>query len=401
MHLRAGYPFGLIKNGLPHDYPKLEKDRKTDVLVIGGGISGALAAHYLVQENIDCILVDARTIGLGSTCASTSLLQYEIDTALHQLIPLVGKKNAVRAYQLCEKAIFKIKAVAAQTGVNIFSMKNSLYVAAYKKHIPFIRQEYETRKKYGFEVSYIEEKDMADQFGFNAPAAILSAVGAQTDAYLLTHHLLIYNMKKGLAVYDRTPVVSVVQNKNAVIAYTKNGYSIKAKKILYATGYEVVDVIHEPIVKLHSTYASISESFNTSPLPAKKDVLIWNTADPYLYMRTTPDNRILVGGRDEMFFSPAKRDKLIAAKAKKLRADFNKLFPHIPFNTEFSWCGTYGSTKDGLPYIGEHKKFPNSYFSLGFGGNGITFSQVAGEMIAAMIKGKKNKDAPIFSFERK
>jgi glycine/D-amino acid oxidase-like deaminating enzyme len=94
MILRAGYPYSLVKNGLPVDYPKLEKDARTDVLVMGGGISGALAAHYLVSEGIDCILVDGRTIGLGSTCASTSLLQYEIDTPLHQLIAMVGKEPA-------------------------------------------------------------------------------------------------------------------------------------------------------------------------------------------------------------------------------------------------------------------------------------------------------------------
>ena len=83
-----------------------------------------------------------------------------------------------------------------------------------------------------------------------------------------------------------------------------------------------------------------------------------------------------------------------------LQKDFKKIFPSIPFKTEFSWAGTFGSTKDGLPYIGTYKKLPNSFFALGFGGNGITFSQVAGEIIASLITGKKNKDAGIFSFER-
>jgi glycine/D-amino acid oxidase-like deaminating enzyme len=128
--------------------------------------------------------------------------------------------------------------------------------------------------------------------------------------------------------------------------------------------------------------------------------MIWNTADPYLYMRATPDRRIIIGGRDEKFFSPAKRDKLIQAKARQLKNDFNKLFPGMPFNNEFSWTGTFGSTKDGLPYIGSYSKLPNSFFSLGFGGNGITFSQVAGEIIAGLVKGKKKKEARIFSFDR-
>jgi glycine/D-amino acid oxidase-like deaminating enzyme len=117
-------------------------------------------------------------------------------------------------------------------------------------------------------------------------------------------------------------------------------------------------------------------------------------------MRTTPDNRIIVGGRDEDFYSPEKRDELIAAKTKKLTHDFGKVFPHINFIPEFSWTGTFGSTKDGLPFIGPYKKLPNSYFALGFGGNGITFSLIAAEIIADMLTGRKTPVAKIFSFER-
>ena len=80
MELTAGYPFSLIKNGIPFEYPKLSKNVRSRVVVIGGGISGALTAYYLTEKGVDCILVDGRSIGLGSTCASTSLLQYELDT---------------------------------------------------------------------------------------------------------------------------------------------------------------------------------------------------------------------------------------------------------------------------------------------------------------------------------
>ena len=139
MKLSSGYPLNLIKNGLPFSYPKLEKDIKTDVLVLGGGISGALTAHYLIREGVDCTLIDARTIGLGSTCASTSLLQYEIDTPLYELIKMVGEKNAVRSYKLGVAAISKLAALAAKTGMRDFELKKSLYYAAYKKDIPFLK----------------------------------------------------------------------------------------------------------------------------------------------------------------------------------------------------------------------------------------------------------------------
>jgi ribulose 1,5-bisphosphate synthetase/thiazole synthase len=60
MKLSSGYPLSLIKHGLLFSYPKLERDIKTDVARLGGGISGALAAHYLIQEGIDCTLVECK-----------------------------------------------------------------------------------------------------------------------------------------------------------------------------------------------------------------------------------------------------------------------------------------------------------------------------------------------------
>jgi glycine/D-amino acid oxidase-like deaminating enzyme len=400
MKLSSGYPYSLIKNGLLFSYPKLEKDIKTDVLILGGGISGALTAHYLVKDGIDCTLIDARTIGLGSTCASTSLLQYEIDTSLHKLIPMIGEKNAVRSYKLGETAIGKLIALAKRVGVNDVQKKQSLYYAAYKKDIELIENEFERRKKYGFAVNYLDERSIKKEFGFHSPAAILSDVAATVDSYSLTNQLLQYNIAKGLKVYDRTKAVSIKHQKQNVQVKTQEGFSINTKKLVYATGYEVVNFISKPIVKLASTYATASESFNTPFKFGKKDAVIWNTASPYLYMRTTNDNRIIVGGRDEEFFSHTKRDKLISRKTKQLRNDIERIFPSISFKPEFSWAGIFGSTKDGLPYIGSYKKLPNSFFALGFGGNGITFSQIAGEIIADLIKGRKNKDAGMFSFDR-
>ena len=400
MKLSAGYPLSLIKNGLLFSYPKLDKNIKTDVLVLGGGISGALTTHYLVKEGIECVLIDARSIGLGSTCASTSLLQYEIDVSLHELIKMIGAKAAVRSYKLGVAAILRLEALSQKIGMHDFERKNSLYSAAFKKDIPFLKEEFESRKRYGFDVNYLDGKSVLKEFGFTSYGAILSGVAASLDSYLLTHRLLQFNMKKGLKVYDRTPAISIKHNKQNVQIKTRDEFMIVAKKMVYATGYEVVDFISKPIVKLASTYAIASESSNSPQKFGKNDAIIWNTANPYLYLRSTKDNRIIIGGRDEEFFSHIKRDRLIPQKTKQLQKDFKKMFPAIPFKTEFSWAGTFGSTKDGLPYIGGYKNLPNGLFALGFGGNGITFSQVAGEIIASIIKGRKNKDAELFSFER-
>ena len=130
------------------------------------------------------------------------------------------------------------------------------------------------------------------------------------------------------------------------------------------------------------------------------DLLVWNTADPYIYMRTTDDNRILIGGEDEEFVNAEKRDALLFEKEAKLVKKLNKHLPENNFRTDFVWAGTFGGTKDGLPYIGEHPDFPSAYFVLGFGGNGITFSVIGMAMASAFLKGKKHELSKYFKFRR-
>jgi glycine/D-amino acid oxidase-like deaminating enzyme len=91
---------------------------------------------------------------------------------------------------------------------------------------------------------------------------------------------------------------------------------------------------------------------------------------------------------------------LIGKKTRQLAGKFAKLFPDLPFKVDYSWAGTFIETDDGLPYIGPIKQLPHTYFALGFGGNGITFSQLAADILADLLTGKKNADARIFRFDR-
>lgn len=401
MILSSGYPFWLIKKGLPFTYPKLDRSINVDVVVMGGGISGALVAYHLQQAGIECVVIDGRTIGLGSSCASTSLLQYELDVPLSLLKNKIGLSNAVRAYKLCEASIVKLGNIADELKFREFDYRQSLYYAAANGDEKFLKEEFAIRKENGFDVRYLDKSEIQKTFGFKAPAAILSASGATTNTYTFTHALLQHCIYSGMKIYDRTSIKKIAHNKDSVTLKTNSGYLIKTKKLIYATGYEVVDFIDKKIVDLKSTYACVSEQAKENTSFWKDDVMIWNTDDPYLYMRTTSDNRIIIGGRDEPFNNADKRDKLIQRKTSLLAKDFKSLFPDMEFKPEFSWVGTFGSTKDGLPYIGNYKKLPNSLFALGFGGNGITFSLIAAEIITEMIRGKYNPDQELFSFERK
>lgn len=400
MDLRSAYPYWLLRHGIVNSYPSLQKNSTADVAIIGAGITGALVGWHLAKAGKKVIVVDKRHVGMGSTAASTALLQYEIDTPLRELIEKVGKKDAERSYLLCRKSIYDLqqicKGLPKECG---FELRPSFQFASYKKDMKEQEEEYALRKQIGIPLKKLNREQVKKTFGFDAPSGLLSADGAVVDAYRLSHALLEQAAKKGLKVFDGTTITEIRHKRSGVELETDTGAIIKAKHLVIACGYESQQYLEQQVELLHSTYAIVSEPFQEKKL-WYKDALIWETADPYIYLRTTPDNRILIGGMDDDFSDPQKRDERLPQKAKALEAKCKSLFPHLPFKTDFKWAGTFAGTKDGLPYIGKHKSRPNTYFALGFGGNGITFSIIAAQLIRDELMGKENPDLSIFSFNR-
>ncbi|SKC71699.1 NAD(P)/FAD-dependent oxidoreductase [Ohtaekwangia koreensis] len=400
MDLRSHYPFWLLKHGIVKTYASVQESIKTDVVVMGAGITGALVSYHLCKAGFDVVMVDRRHVGQGSTAASTCLLQYEIDTPLHKLISIVGEKSAVRSYKLCLEAVHKLQAMAANFKYVEFTPKPSFQFASFKKDVKKLETEYSLRKKHHISsVQWLEEKDIFNKFSFKAPAGILSEDAAQLDAYRMTHSLIHTSVRRGLQIFDGTEVVKIKHHKRSVELLTDTGNTITARKLVICCGYESQRYIPKQVEELYSTYAVISEPFQQDRFWYKNS-LIWETARPYLYLRTTSDNRILIGGKDDKFYNPDKRDANLPLKSAQLVKTFHKLFPAIEFRPDFEWAGTFCNTKDGLPYIGSISQRPNTYFALGFGGNGITFSHIAAEIITDLLQGKKNEDAAIFTFAR-
>lgn len=401
MDLKSNEPFWLLKNGLVNSYPSLKSNEECEILIIGGGITGSLIAHQMIKDGYKTILIDKREICNGSTSATTSMLQYEIDIPLFELIGKIGEKGAVESYKACSDAIDKIEKLSKEIKSDAgFTRKESLYFASKKKDVYKLKKEFDARKKAGFKVQWMEADEVSKKFGFeNTYGGILSKQGASIDAFRFAHELFEINIRRGLRVFDKTEMIKVEYHKGFNIATVDSGFQIKAKKIIYCIGYESTSIIKEHFVNLKSTYAIVSEIAPKQGKPIDS-TLVWNTDDPYMYMRTTDDGRLLIGGGDEDFYNAKKRDALLNKKEKEILKTLAKIKPTYQFYTDFVWAGTFGETKDGLPYIGTHEEFKNSYFVLGFGGNGITFSVIGMDMVSLFMKGKKHLLSKYFKFGR-
>jgi glycine/D-amino acid oxidase-like deaminating enzyme len=99
MKLRSPETYWLLKNGLTYSYPSLKEDEECDVLIVGGGITGALMAFQVSSEGYSTILIDKNDVSLGSTAATTAILQYELDEPLYSLVNKVGERPAVDTYR--------------------------------------------------------------------------------------------------------------------------------------------------------------------------------------------------------------------------------------------------------------------------------------------------------------
>jgi len=400
MDLHSGLPYWILKNSMYNYFNPLKENIKTKVAVIGSGITAALVVHELCAAGIECVIIDKRTIATGSSAASTAQLQYEIDTPLHELIELVGEKHAVKAFNDCLQSITDLEKILKKAKVDAdFIRRPTVLYTSNKKGLAFIEKEYEVRKKHNLPVRFLNAEELKKYQDITGLGALQNDTSAQMDAYkaavsLIKHHL----DKKEIEVYTHTEILKTEKRNKGYILHTAKN-TINCEYVIVAAGFESGQFLPKKVMKLLSTYAIISEPVDEKELWPNKS-LIWNTADPYLYMRTTTDNRMIVGGEDEDFYNPEKRDLLLRDKVKKLERAFKRLYPNIPFKTEMAWCGTFSATKDGLPYIGPYEENDQMLFALGYGGNGITFSVIAAQILSNIIQGKMDERLNIYKFHR-
>ena len=379
------------------------RERAVDVLIVGAGVTGALVAYELTKAGASVAVVDSRPIASGSTPASTALVQYEIDVPLAELGKRLGLAHARAAYREARLALDDIARVDDELGGGLdLAARPSLQLAAEPGDVRRMRAEVAQRRGLSMPVEWLSRRTLKSRFGFDAPGAILSHEGYEVNPLKLTYRAVGAARERGASVLPRTrlDLGCLVESRRPFRLRLSDGACIVAASVVIATGYETPEQFREiaHLTELRSTFALATQPLRVEPWPQR--ALLWEVGDPYFYARTTADGRVLVGGEDEPFTTATARDALIAAKSVVLSRKLRERIPTIAFRTAYRWTGTFAQTTDGLPYIGEHPKWPDVYFALGYGGNGITFSLIAAKIIAAAVQGKAHPAGRLFRFDR-
>ena len=396
--LRTGRSIWQGRRGPAVPCRPLKRDIETDVLVVGAGITGAMIADALSASGMKVVVVDKRGAAKGSTTASTAMVLYEIDTPLTKLARKIGKPDAARSWRRSRLAVDAVAARLGELQVPDVVRRDSLYLAGNVLDAEGLAREHDARRAAGLASRFFDRRALHLRFGVRSQAAISGYGNLAIDPRKTTHALLRAACDQGAAVHAPVAVVDIDARKSGVTATTSSSRQIHSRQLVFATGYELPDQVPRRTHKVVSTWAIATVAQPHRLWPGQ--CMIWEAADPYLYVRTTSEGRVICGGEDEDFSDEAKRDALLERKTKMLQRKLGRLMPKLDTTVEFAWTGSFGHSATGLPTIGAIPNLPNCWAALGYGGNGITYSRIAADIISGALSGRPDMDADLFDFSR-
>lgn len=397
--MRTGRPIWLSKRRPSISTLTLDRSLTCDVAVIGAGISGALIAEGLTEAGLDVVILDRRPPVSGSTPASTALLQYELDTPLSLMAKRIGRTRAERLWRRSRLAVDALRERTERLGLDVEAeTRGSIYLDGNILNPGALAIEAEARRRAGFEVELIGPSEVEARYGIHRRHAIIGFGNYSADPMRMAAAYLKIAQARGARIFSPVDVTEVHPSESEVRLRTADGPDIIARQVIFATGYEMMKGVPRKGNHIMSTWVIATRPQPKAIWPT--GAMIWEAADPYLYIRTTPRGEIICGGEDEEIDDAAARDTKIDAKAHTLARKLGALLPNVDPTPAFAWAGSFGNSRVGSPTVGRVPKMPNCYAAMGYGGNGITFSMMAAQMLRGLITGSGDPDTDLTGFYR-
>ena len=318
-----------------------------------------------------------------------------LDTPLTILSRKIGKNNAMRTWLRSASTVQALAGRIRDLAIDCdFTERSSLYLSGDVLDAGKLAKETEARKRIGLRSELLGRKELLDLTGIRRSAAIISRGNAEADPVKLVAGLWRQFLKKGGQMMSPFEVAGLGESANRVNLTSADGRRLSALHAVFCTGYEMPAFARPKGYRIISTWALATKPQPRKLWPGRH--LVWEASDPYLYMRTTLDGRVIAGGGDEDFSDESKRDALLEEKIARIAKLGPKIFPDVDFTADFSWTGNFGASETGMPAIGIARRHRRTYAVLGFGGNGITFSMLAAELVSRTINGMTDPDLDLF-----
>ncbi|WP_283691658.1 FAD-dependent oxidoreductase [Clostridium perfringens] len=352
----------------------LNKDIKTDVLVIGAGIAGILTAYMLKQKGRDVVLIDAAEIASGNTKNTTAKITSQHDLIYSKLISEFGEEKARQYAKANELAIKKYKEIIEYKRIECDFEEKPAYVYSLNE-VDVLKEEVEAAKNLGIDAEFVQEA--------NLPFKINGAVKFNNQAQFNPLKFL-KGISNELVIYENTRALEIKEN----LVVTSGG-NITANNIVVATHYPIMNAPGYYFMKMHQERSYVLALENTSEIDG-----MYIDLNKEGYSFRTYNNLLLLGG-----ISHKTGENEEGGSYDELRKVAKRLYPKA--KEKYYWSAQDCMTIDGIPYIGRYSsETPNIYVATGFNKWGMTSSMVSAMIISDMILEKENDFSEIFSPRR-
>lgn len=351
-------------------FDALERDIKTNVLIIGGGMAGILSLYLLTQAGIDCILVEADRICSGITKNTTAKITSQHGFIYDKLIREFDVQTARLYLQANEEALGQYRKLCKTIDCDFEEQDSYVYSLDHGKKV---QRELAALQKIGFPAQSV----------FNLPLPFSVAGAVQFPHQAQFNPLkFVSGIVDGLRIYEHTPVRELI----GTTAITDHG-RITAKQIIVATHFPFLNKHGSYFLKLYQ-HRSYVLALEHAPL---LNGMYVDEAQKGMSFRTYED-LLLLGGGDH-------RTGKHGGNYAEL-TDFAKL--HYPSATiKYRWATQDCMSLDGVPYIGKYAADTKDlYVATGFNKWGMTSSMVSALVLRDLLQGKENDYAPVFSPSR-
>ncbi|MBP1950742.1 FAD-dependent oxidoreductase [Virgibacillus litoralis] len=354
-------------------YPSLDKSIKTDVGIVGGGITGITAAYLLAREGVKVTLIDASKILNGTTGHTTAKITAQHGLIYNELIEHFGSKKASLYYKGASEAKKLISDIVTKHKIDCNLKEEDAYI--FTNDDSYISQLENEKKAY-------DQLEIPSELVKNMPldipmkSALLMKRQAQFHPLKYLKALLKDSVDNGLEIYENTNAADIEYNKHPSIIL-KDGNRITCRYVIQASHYPFYDGQGFYPTRMYADRSYVVAGKSNKDYPGGMYI---NAENPTRSIRIAENDLWLIGGESHK-----------TGQGKSTMDHYNALqeFAGEHFGiSEFvnRWSAQDLITLDKVPYIGPLTKAQQSVFvATGFRKWGMTNGTLAAKMITDMI----------------
>jgi glycine/D-amino acid oxidase-like deaminating enzyme len=385
------------------DYSRLRGAHTTDVVIVGGGLTGCATAYACALAGIKTIVIEADRVGRGSAGRSAGLLLPDPGPAFRDIEQAHGLRAARTAFESWRGASLEGAALLRRLNIKCGLEPVTPLIVAARDDERMLRRELDVRVKAGAGGTWLTRPLLGKLTAPEAPAAIRLRDAFTLDPYRACLGLSAAAASRGAVIFERSRVQKVKFTRKHVDVIVDSG-QVRASTVIVATGSATLEFRQlRRHFKRRESYMVLTE-----PMPATirkeigtRDTTFSDTRRPHHRVRFTADDRILVAGATQDETPERTRPSILVQRTGQLMYELLTMFPAISgLMPAYGWEVLSGETADGLMYIGPHRNYPRHLFALGGGGDSVTGAFLAARILVRALQNAAEKEDALWAFTR-